>query len=92
MDAAKLETIKQTMTDYFINTAGIPEEAVKDGNVTVESLGIDSLSMVELLWVLEEKFNLHIEDVTSLKGITIDGLVEHFHKLLLNNPAPQHIS
>jgi acyl carrier protein len=74
--------VKNAMIEYFVNSAGLPPEAVSSGDVKVEDLGIDSLSMIEMLWEVEEKYGLRVEDIKVLKGMTIDGMAEYISGLL----------
>ena len=69
--------VKHAMVKYFVDSEGVPAEALADGNVVIETLNIDSLSMIEMLWVLEEKYGVRVEDLEPLKGTTLDGAAEY---------------
>ncbi len=74
--ATQIAAIKQAMFTYFTQTAGLSPEAVSDGSQRIENLDIDSLSMIEMLWDVEEKSGVHIDDVAALKDMTLDQIAE----------------
>jgi acyl carrier protein len=86
MDPIQTNEVKDMMVEYFVDHAGVSKEALASGDVKIESLGIDSLSMIEMLWVVEEKTGVHIDDMHALKDMTLDMLAEFIGKLV---PRPQ---
>lgn len=68
--------IKELMVDYLVNQGGVPADVASNGSVKVEDLGIDSLSMVEMLYEVEDKYGIHVENLTALKDMTIDAMVD----------------
>ncbi len=72
--ATQIAAIKQAMFTYFTETAGLSPAAVSDGSKRIEDLDIDSLSMIEMLWDVEEKSGVHIDDVGALKDMTLDQI------------------
>ena len=82
MSTVQIHDVKKAMMDYFIGTAGVAPEQLQDGAVMVESLGIDSLTMIEMLWDVEEKFGVHIESLTELKDKSLDQLAAYITEQL----------
>ena len=52
-----------------------PEDITPDS--TFESLGIDSLDIVELIMALEEEFDIEIPDAEAEKVTTVNDVVEY---------------
>ena len=64
-------SLEQRLTEIVVEQLGVsPEEIVPEASF-VDDLGADSLSVVEMLMVLEEEFDLEIpdEDVEKLQTI-----------------------
>jgi acyl carrier protein len=76
-DRAQAQAVKTLIVDYLARCAGVDPKRLSDAQITLDSLGIDSLSMVEMLWELEDKLGLHVEDTAQLPGMTLDQLVAH---------------
>lgn len=72
----QVAAIKQAMFTYFTEVAGLSAESVSDGSQRIENLDLDSLSMIEMLWDVEEKSGVHIDDVSALKDMTLDQIAE----------------
>lgn len=69
-----LETIREVLSDNLdIN----PEEVTQDS--TFDSLGVDSLDMVELICDLEEKCDIEFGEPDDLN--TVEDLVEYIDNL-----------
>ncbi len=78
--------IKEMMIDYLVKQEGIPEEMASNGTIKVEDLGIDSLDIVEMLYEVEEKYGIRVENLTAMKDMTLDALAE-FLGGLVNHKA-----
>ena len=82
MEQTQIDKVKTTIVEYFVERAGVPQETLSTGDVTIESLGIDSLSMIEMLWEVEEKYGVQIQDLNALKGMTLDMLASFVSDLV----------
>ena len=82
MSTSQIPAIKLAMFTYFTDVADVAPELLTDGSVLVENLGIDSLSLIEMLWDVEEKFGVHIDDVAALKGMSVDQIAEYISRQL----------
>ncbi len=74
MSTINADAIKAAMVDYLVERAGVQRALLARGDAPLSSLGVDSLATVEMLWELEEKFGVHIEDLSTLPGMTLDEL------------------
>jgi acyl carrier protein len=51
------------------------------GNATLESLGADSLNIIEIIMKIEEEFNITINDEDTESLHTLDAVVDYVHNL-----------
>ena len=54
-----------------------------------EDLGLDSLAMIEMVWEIEEKFQISIDEA-SLKALLTVGDVVHLVSSLVENKSSAH--
>lgn len=55
---------------------------VTDDKKLREDLGLDSLSMVELVWDIEDKLGIHIDDNSLRTLVTVGDVVTHVSGLV----------
>jgi acyl carrier protein len=79
--------IRELMVDYLVNQGGIAAEVVANGATKVEDLGVDSLSIVEMLYEIEDKYGIRVENINALKDMTIDAMVDFLNSLANANKA-----
>lgn len=81
------ENIQEMMVDYLVNHEGIPEEIAANGATRVEDLNIDSLNIFEMLYEIEEKYGIRVEDLNQIKDMTIDAMASFLSSLAMNKAA-----
>lgn len=56
---------------------------------TLESLGLDSLDLIELMFEVEDEFNIRVpqEAGTALKAATVQDIVDNIQKLTASEAA-----
>ena len=76
------------LSEILIAEHDLQPEGLTDG-ATLESLGIDSLGTIELLWLVEEKFGVELpteptDELETLGDIVrfIDALMKQQHSVL----------
>ena len=62
------------LINLFANTFGISEEKLLPG-ATLESLGLDSLAVIEFLFQIEDQFHIQIPDQANPPR-TLDEMVQ----------------
>jgi acyl carrier protein len=72
-DRSVLEKIVQALADYLKRDVG----SIQPSYHLREDLGLDSMAVIELLYKIEETFNLQIPD-QDLAGLTTVGSVAHY--------------
>lgn len=72
------------LINLFAETFGIPEEKLLP-SATLESLGLDSLAVIEFLFQIEDQFHIQIPDQASPPR-TLDEMVQLIEPLLPKTP------
>jgi acyl carrier protein len=81
-DRAVLEKIIQALGDYLKRDAN----SIKSSYHLRDDLGLDSMAVIELLYKIEETFNLQIPD-QDLAGLTTVGTVARYVEQRLVPPT-----
>lgn len=68
------------LIDFFAETFGVAEAKLLPG-ATLESLGLDSLAVIEFLFQIEDKFGIQIPDQTNPPR-TLDEMVRMIDPLM----------
>jgi acyl carrier protein len=71
------------LMNLFAETFGIAEEKLLPG-ATLESLGLDSLAVIEFLFQIEDQFNIQIPDQANPPS-TLDEMVQLIEPLMPKN-------
>jgi acyl carrier protein len=80
-DRGVLEKIVQALADYLKRDA----DTIKPSYHLRDDLGLDSMAVIELLYKIEETFNLQIPD-QDLVGLTTVGAVARYVEQRLAPP------
>ena len=80
------DTVAQRVIAVVARTRKIPPEQISR-ETTFEELGMDSLDGINLIYELEEEFNVNIPDESALTVRSVGQLVEGFEKLLSGETA-----
>jgi len=80
-DQAVLDKIVQALADYLKRDA----DSIQPSYHLRDDLGLDSMAVIELLYKIEETFNLQIPD-QDLAGLTTVGTVANYVERRLAPP------
>ena len=82
MDTTTFKRIQTILTDKF----SVPAEKIRP-DATLESLGLDSLDLIELLFEVEEAFDIRVpqDGAAAIKAATIQDIIDSVYHLV----APQ---
>jgi acyl carrier protein len=81
------DELTQRVLKTIASAQRMPVEKVKIDS-TFEELGIDSMDGVNILFALENEFNITIPDEAAKQIRSIREMVEGVDKLLKESPAP----
>ena len=88
-----INDVEVSVREFLVNTAGVDAVLLDDPLRKVTELGLDSLGVVELLFEVEDKFGIRIDDATTIKDFTLQQLFAHFAELrLAQGPAQPETS
>ena len=71
-------TTRETVTEVLVETLDIDADAITD-DATLDSLGIDSLDMVELVCDIEEKLEIEFGEPEGIA--TVGDMISHIDSL-----------
>jgi len=73
----------------FVKKYDLPAERIVP-EATLESLGLDSLDLIELLFEVEEEFNIRVpqEGVAGVRSATVQQIVDSVDKLVAEEGMP----
>ncbi|MFA5286786.1 MAG: acyl carrier protein [Candidatus Omnitrophota bacterium] len=81
MDECEIKNIEKKVINILSEYFNVSSENIKSSSRLIEDLSIDSMSLVELIFELKEKFGLEIkkEDIIKIKTIkdVIDFIEAH---------------
>jgi len=71
-----MDRIKKIIVDQL----GVDESKITENSSFLEDLGADSLGIIELIMVIEEKFGIEIPDADAEKIKTVGDLIKYLDK------------
>ncbi len=74
--------LRQIVDDYLLTQANIAPEKLTDPNLKMVDLGLDSLGVVEMLFEVEDKYGIHIENAMQFQHMTLSDVVKHLEQLV----------
>ena len=79
-----MKSIEKTVLDIVGKVAKVnPEEISLDSHIS-ENLGVDSFSALEIIFMLEQKYEISIPDQEAGRITTVGELIELMSRLLKN--------
>lgn len=72
--------LRAALADIVQEVAGVPVDDVQPEKSFVEDLGVDSLSMVEIVVMAEDAFGVRIPDSEVRSLGTVGALIAHIHQ------------
>jgi acyl carrier protein len=83
-----MATIAETLRNILTEKFSVPEEKIRP-DATLDSLGLDSLDLIEVLFEVEDAFNVRVpQEGAAIKAATIQELLDTITQLVEQQPAP----
>ncbi|MEN6327342.1 MAG: acyl carrier protein [Syntrophomonas sp.] len=73
-------SVFEDVRKIIVEIKDIPEEEIQLSSNFAEDLEADSLDIVEMLMLLEEKYNIHIPEEEAEKLKTVQDLVDYLEQ------------
>lgn len=80
------EIIKQEVIEIISNLNKIPKDAI-DPTVSFRDVGLDSFSLVEAVFAIENKYDVNFAQDALMEIVTVNELVAYIEKLLKEKEA-----
>ena len=74
-----------TLTDILVRDYGVAREQVTS-EATLATLGLDSLSLLELMFKIEDCYGVKIADDTPTDLVTVNDVVRYIDGLIAKKP------
>jgi acyl carrier protein len=74
--------LQKIVHDFLLTQPSVTPEKLADRSLKMVDLGLDSLGVVEMLFEVEDRYNIHIEDAMQFQSMTLDEVMGHIEKLI----------
>jgi acyl carrier protein len=74
--------LQKIVNDFLLTQPNITPERLADRSLKMLDLGLDSLGVVEMLFEVEDRYNIRIEDAAQFQSMTVDEVMENIEKLI----------
>ncbi len=75
--------LRAIIDEYLLANAGIAPEKLADPQLKMVDLGLDSLGVVEMIFEVEDRYGIHLEDVMQFQHMTLNEVVAHMEGIIL---------
>ncbi len=80
-----------TLVDILVRDYCVAREQIQP-EATLETLGLDSLSVLELMFKIEDRYKVKITGDTPTDLLTVSDVVRYIDSLLAGNSASRNLS
>lgn len=74
--------LRQVIDGFLLAQGKISPEQLADPNIKMTDLGLDSLGVVEMLFEVEDRYGIHVDDVMQLQSMTLNEVVAHMERIV----------
>ena len=82
-----MSTLRQLIDTFLLTQKDITPEKLADPTVKLADLGLDSLGVVEMLFEVEDRYGIRIDDLASIQQMTLDEVVSHMEQVVRDKHA-----
>lgn len=68
--------LSELIKNYLVDTAGVDASKLQQSDLMVADLGLDSLSLVEMLFEVEDRFGFQISDPMRFQSMRFADMVQ----------------
>ena len=76
----------ETLQDILVRDYGLPRDRLS-ADATLDTLGMDSLSLLELMFKIEDRYGISIKNDTPNNLMTVADVVAYIDGLLARRPG-----
>ncbi len=86
---AKISVLRQVVNTFLLSQSTVTPEKLGDPDVKMTELGLDSLGIVEMLFEVEDRYGIRIDDVMQFQQMTLGEVVAHMEQIVRNKHGGQ---
>jgi acyl carrier protein len=90
----EMSVLREIIDEFLLAQGTVTPEQLADPSIKVTELGLDSLGVVEMLFEVEDRYGIHLDDVMQFKDMTLNEVVSHMEKIVRDKYGGQipHLS
>lgn len=77
-----MSTLRHLIDTFLLTQEGIAPEKLADPTVKMADLGLDSLGVVEMLFEVEDRYGIRVDDMTQFQQMTLNEVVAHMEQVV----------
>lgn len=81
--------LRQVVDNFLLAQDGITAEKLTDPDVKMTDLGLDSLGVVEMLFEVEDRYGIRVDDVMQFQQMTLGEVVAHMEQIVRDKNGGQ---
>jgi acyl carrier protein len=74
--------LQKIVNDFLLTQPSVTPEKLADRSLKMVDLGLDSLGVVEMLFEVEDRYGIHIEEAMQFQSMTLDEVMAHIEKII----------
>lgn len=78
----EMSMLRQIIDEFLLAQGTITPAQLADPDVRMTELGLDSLGVVEMLFEVEDRYGIHLDDVMQFKEMTLNEVVAHMEQIV----------
>lgn len=86
---AKISVLRQVVDTFLLSQGGITPEKLADPDIKMTELGLDSLGVVEMLFEVEDRYGVRVDDVMQFQQMTLREVVAHMEQIVRDKNGGQ---
>jgi acyl carrier protein len=76
--------LRQVIDDFLLAQGAVSPEKLADPHLKMSELGLDSLGVVEVLFEVEDRYGIHVDDVAQFQNMTLNEVTAHMEKIVMS--------
>ncbi len=78
----EMSMLRQIIDEFLLAQGTITPEQLAQPDIKMTELGLDSLGVVEMLFEVEDRYGIHLDDVMQFKEMTLNEVVVHMEGIV----------
>jgi acyl carrier protein len=77
-----ISRLRQIVDEFLLAQGTVTAEQLSDPAIKMTDLGLDSLGVVEMLFEVEDRYGIHVDDVMQFQQMTLNEVVAHMEQIV----------